>query len=260
QGPYRYMSMPIAMKMEMTMVNLMKNINDKLAIMIMIPYVNNSMEMVSGNLEKSFMRTQGVGDIGATLIYRMFERNSHSVNIQFGLTLPTGSIDETNLMPLMGKVRSPYNMQPGSGTYNSIPGFSYIYKPGNLSIGTFGKAVLQNGKNDNAYRFGNKYEFSIWVSYLVLKWLSPTLRATGTKWNNISGSDATLDYRMDPQNDPNRQGGHRIDVLAGLNFMIPSLTENIKAGIEFGKPVHQHLNGPQLGANSLFNFRLQATF
>ncbi len=259
-NPYRYMSMPVSMKMEMTMISLMKNINDKLAIMVMLPYLNNSMQMISGNLEKSFMRTQGIGDIGVTLAYKLLEKESHTVNLQFGVTLPTGSIDEKNQMPLMGKIKSPYNMQLGTGTYNTIPGISYIYNKGKLNLGSFGQITLRNGKNDSGYRFGNRYEISLWTSYALLDWLAPTLRVTSLKWDNISGADSSLDPTMDPQNDPNRQGGRRIDVLAGVNFYFPSISEKMKAGLEFGKPAYQHLNGPQLGANTLFNFRFQATF
>ena len=229
---YRYMSMPVSMKMEMTMISLMKNIND----------------------------TQGIGDIGITLATKLLEKESHTINLQMGLTLPTGSIDEKNTMPLMGNVKSPYNMQLGTGTFNAIPGISYLFNKGKFTLGSFAQITLRNGKNDNGYRFGNRYEFSLWTSYILLDWLAPTLRITSTKWDNISGADPNLDPTMDPQNDPNRQGGRRVDLLAGVNFYIPSLSEKMKAGIEFGKPIHQHLNGPQMGANSLFNFRFQASF
>ena len=257
---YRYMSMPVAMKMEMTMISLMKNISDKTAIMIMLPYMNNSMQMISGNLEKSFMRTQGIGDIGLTLAHKLLEKESHTINVQLGITIPTGSIDEKNTMPLMGKVKSPYNMQMGTGTYNTIPAISYIFKKEKFSLGSFVQVTLRNGKNDNGYRFGNRYEFSLWTSYLLLNWLAPTLRITSSKWDNISGADPNLDPTMDPQNDPNRQGGRRIDLLGGVNFYFPSFSEKMKAGFEIGKPIYQHLNGPQMGTNSLFNFRFQASF
>lgn len=259
-GPYRYMSVPTSMKMEMAMLGLMKNINDKLAVMFMLPYMNNSMQSTSGNYEKSFMRTQGVGDMGVTLVYKMIDKDKHELNVQLGITTPTGSIDEKNLMPLMGRTRSPYNMQPGSGTYNSIPGFSYTYSGNRFTLGTFSQMILRNGKNGNSYRFGNRYEFSIWASYQLWDWLTPTFRITSVKWENVSGADPGLNYTMDPQNDPMRQGGRRIDLLAGLNFSIPSISDKIKAGIEFGAPVYQHLNGPQMGVSTLFNFRLQAVF
>jgi hypothetical protein len=160
----------------------------------------------------------------------------------------------------MGKIKSPYNMQLGTGTYNTIPGISYTFTKGKFNLGSFGQITLRNGKNDSGYRFGNRYEASLWTSYALLDWLAPTLRITSLKWDNISGADSSLDPTMDPQNDPNRQGGRRIDLLAGVNFYFPSISEKMKAGLEFGKPLYQHLNGPQLGVNTLFNFRFQATF
>lgn len=259
-SPYRYMSVPQKMKMEMTMLSVMKNITDKFSVMIMIPYVNNSMKMLSGNYESSFMRVQGVGDLSLTGVFHFFRKDSHRINLQLGLSLPTGSIDEKNLMPLMGESRSPYNMQPGSGTYNTIPGIAYLFSSGKWNAGSFAQAVLRNAKNSNGYRFGNRYESSIWISYSFWEWAAPILRVTYSKWDNISGADSALDYKMDPQNDPNLQGGRRMDILAGMNFTVPSVSEKLKAGLEFGKPVYQHLNGPQVGATSLFNFRLQYMF
>lgn len=259
-SPYRYMSVPQKMKMEMTMLSVMKNITDKFSVMIMIPYVNNSMKMLSGNYESSFMRVQGVGDVSVTGVFQFFRKDSHRINLQLGISLPTGSIDEKNLMPLMGESRSPYNMQPGSGTYNTIPGIAYLFSNGKWNAGSFTQAVLRNAKNSNGYRFGNRYETSAWISYSFWEWAAPILRVTYSKWDNISGADSALDYKMDPQNDPNLQGGRRMDVLAGMNFTVPSISEKLKAGLEFGKPVYQHLNGPQMGATSLFNFRLQYVF
>lgn len=259
-SPYRYMSVPQKMKMEMTMLSVMKNITDKFSVMIMIPYVNNSMKMVSGNYESSFMRVQGVGDVSVTGVFQFFRKDSHRINLQLGISMPTGSIDEKNLMPLMGESRSPYNMQPGSGTYNTIPGIAYLFSNGKWNAGSFTQAVLRNAKNSNGYRFGNRYESSFWISYSFWEWAAPLLRITYSKWDNISGADSALDYKMDPQNDPSLQGGRRMDVLAGVNFTVPSISEKLKAGLEFGKPVYQHLNGPQMGATSLFNFRLQVMF
>ncbi|HMV79172.1 MAG TPA: transporter [Leptospiraceae bacterium] len=259
-SPYRYMSVPQKMKMEMTMLSVMKNITDKFSVMIMIPYVNNSMKMLLGNYESSFMRVQGVGDVSVTGVFQFFRKDSHRINLQFGISLPTGSIDEKNLMPLMGESRSPYNMQPGSGTYNTIPGIAYLFSNGKWNAGSFTQVLLRNAKNSNGYRFGNRYESSIWISYSFWEWAAPILRVTYSKWDNISGADSALDYKMDPQNDPNLQGGRRMDILAGMNFTLPSVSEKLKAGLEFGKPVYQHLNGPQMGATTLFNFRLQYMF
>jgi hypothetical protein len=47
--------------------------------------------------------------------------------------------------------------------------------------------------------------------------------------------------------DPDRQGGQRLDLVFGLNTLLPSsLPGRNRLGVEIGVPVYQDLSGPQL--------------
>ena len=50
-----------------------------------------------------------------------------------------------------------------------------------------------------------------------------------------------------PTADPNLRAGHRIDMLGGVNFVVPlgPLGEH-RIALEAGAPVYQWLDGPQL--------------
>ena len=252
---YKYMSVPEAMFMQMNMASLMYQATEKFNIMFMLPYLSNTMRMFSSNYETSFMKTSGVGDISVTGSYKILE-GKNNLAFQFGVSLPTGSTDLENYMPLMGKSRSPYNMQTGSGTYSAIPSISYNYLIGAWTFGSFVQGTFRSAKNDNAYKFGNIYISSIWIGRNITQNFSLYIRGSAQKWENITGSDPKLDYRMDPQNDPARQGGIRYDGLIGITI---NLWSDLNIALEGGVPVYQHLNGPQVGTTQIFNFKVNKT-
>jgi hypothetical protein len=236
----------------MNMASLMYQATEKFNIMFMLPYLSSTMRMFSSNYETSFMKTSGVGDISVTGSYKILE-GKNNLAFQFGVSLPTGSIDLENYMPLMGKTRSPYNMQTGSGTYSAIPSISYNYLIGAWTFGSFVQGTFRSAKNDNDYKFGNIYISSIWIGRNITQNFSFYVRGSAQKWENITGSDPKLDYRMDPQNDPARQGGIRYDGLIGINI---KLWSDINIALEGGVPVYQHLNGPMVGTTQIFNFKV----
>ncbi|MEI7012573.1 transporter [Leptospira licerasiae] len=247
---YRYMSVPKSMLMESYMTSAMYGLSDDTMIMFMVPVVKNQMMMETSNFDSSAMKSGGVGDISFSGAHRVLKRNDHEFFLNFGISLPTGSIDERDWMPMMGKQKVPYNMQPGTGTINYLPGIAYSGKSDRFSWGLGANANLRSSKNQNQYRFGNIYELSSWIAYSIFSWTSVSIRVQAVYWDNIKGQDGSLDPKMDPQNDPNRQGGNRTDALVGMNFL---LEEGIRFGFEAGKPFHQHLNGPQLAMQTMFN-------
>ncbi|TGK04607.1 phenol degradation protein meta [Leptospira selangorensis] len=247
---YRYMSVPKSMLMESYMTSAMYGISDDTMIMFMVPVVKNQMMMETSNFDSSAMKSGGVGDISFSAAHRILKRNDHEFFLNFGVSLPTGSIDERDWMPMMGNQKVPYNMQPGTGTINYLPGIAYSGKSDRFSWGLGGNANLRSSKNQNQYRFGNIYELSSWIAYSIFSWTSVSIRVQAVYWDNIKGQDGSLDPKMDPQNDPKRQGGNRTDALVGMNFL---LEEKIRFGFEVGKPFHQHLNGPQIAMQTMFN-------
>jgi copper(I)-binding protein len=258
---YNYMSVPTDMVMEMNMASVMTNVSENWMVMFMVPVVKNKMTMLSSNLDKAPMSSSGVGDVSFSAAHRFFYNENHTLYWGMGLSVPTGSIDERDWMPMMGRQKVPYNMQPGTGTFGLLPQFSYIGNFKRLSWGVLSQATLRVGKNDNHYRFGNRYDGSFWLSFLIFDEWSISFRAQKQRWLNISGSDTSLDPKMDPQNDPSRQGGIRSDAFIGLNFLVTrGALQGFRFGFEVGRPFQQNLNGPQLGTREIFNVFAQYSF
>lgn len=254
---YRYMSAPVSMIMEMHMLSLMKSITEKISLSLLLPYATNKMEMLSSDLEKTTMGTKSVGDITVLMDWQLLHKESHTVFVRLGESLPTGSIGEKRFMPMMGNVKVPYNMQLGAGSYSTILGLGYYFDLTRFSMGLFAQGIFRGSANHSGYKLGNRYESSAWVSYAALKWILPSVRISYSLWENVQGGDAEIYPLMDPQNDPLHQGGRRADILPGIMIQ---LGENIRLFLEGGKPFYQHLNGPMLGTDGIFNLKVQAMF
>ena len=256
---FRYMSVGTDMTMEMHMVSAMYQYSADVMLMFMVPYVENRMGMLANNFQTSNMVARGVGDVSFSATYRVLQKKEHALFLGLGLSAPTGSIDERDYMPQMGVSPMGYAMQPGVGTYAVLTQVGYTGRAGRLSWGSQFDGILRSGKNENNYRAGNRFSGSAWAAYRVLDWCSTSLRAQEQKWDNYSGMDPSLDPTMDPSNDPKRTGGRRVDVFLGANLMLGGPFAGLLALVEFGVPVHQHLNGPQMAVDRLVQVGLQYT-
>jgi len=122
--------------------------------------------------------------------------------------------------------------------------------------------------NDNhaTYRFGDEYALTAWGAFELTKWVSMSLRTEWTHNMNIRGREGN--GRLDPNapptvptKDPGRQARMRLDLLAGVNFLIPGgPMSGIRLALEGGLPVYEYLDGPALETDWLMTAGLQYTF
>ena len=89
-----------------------------------------------------------------------------------------------------------------------------------------------------------------------------SLRLRYQAWGDIDGADPALNPAMVPTADPERSGGQRFDVLIGLNLMDQESQSNggSRLGVEFGLPVWQKLDGPQLEVDWFLTVGAQLLF
>ena len=205
--------------------------------------------------------SDGLGDVSLRGQYALKPWGSNEVHFNLGISAPTGDIDQRDDTPAQANARLPYPMQIGSGTWDVLPGLTYIGESGALSWGAQGMATLRLADNSNGYSFGDRYELTGWGSYRIHDNWSVSLRLDGQVWGNVDGSDAELNPMMVPTADPNLQGGSRLDVLAGLNFYAPGgVFEGSRLAIEAGAPAYENLDGPQMSTQWLLTAGLQYSF
>jgi len=224
-------------------------LDDNWQLYLSVPYIRQESDHISIVRGYDFfvIETQGIGDTSISASYSWKNSIEHILQFSFGLTLPTGSIDEEGDTPRApGDQQLPYTMQLGSGTYDIPLELSYQHS----KLSNFGvrlSANIRTGRNDRGYRLGNNYTLS--SRYQIH--LSPTIQSfAGINFQyseSIEGQDDSLlvnapfPYPAAITN-PDLYGGKKINVRLGLLWRFSQANQ---LNLEVGKPVYQNLNGPQ---------------
>ena len=272
-----FMVAPLDMKMEMHMIGAMYGLTDDLTLMAMMPYLHKSMNLVRRDGLRFTTRSSGAGDLKLSALYSVFradedpqtKRLRHDLALKFGLSLPTGETDRRDDTPL-GRSRLPYPMQLGSGTFDPMLGVTYASRRKRWSWGAQADATLRFGNNDEGYRFGNEYALSGWISRNLNRSVSASLRLDGRAWGDVRGRDREIRTHVSPQGTPiplvptafsGLRGGERVDALVGLNFIRQGgVLKGHRLAAEFGFPIYQDLDGPQLETDYRFMLGWQYMF
>lgn len=239
---------PTEMDMEMQMLGAMYAPNDQFTFMAMLPYLTKEMDhIVRSNGRQFSTRTNGIGDVSLSGLYSLQELTGKNVILNFGLSIPTGSINQRDDTPAAIDAKVPYAMQLGSGTFDLLPGLTFSHQLDDWSFGLQALSTVRLGHNEHKYRLGDRFEANGWVAYKTNEWLSLSFRTKYSKWGNIDGADPELVSTMVPTADPNRQGGERLDAFVGFNLLgQDDFFKGHRLAFEIGKPVYRYLEGPQL--------------
>ncbi len=238
---------PTRMSMEMHMPGLMYAPTDDLTLMLMVPLIKKNMDHVTRMGARFTTRSEGLGDIKLSGLYALKRWNNQQLHLNAGVSFPTGDIDEKDVTPAGSNTLLPYPMQLGSGSWDLLPGITYLGQNNMLSWGMQAIGTIRLNDNDNDYRLGNRFELTGWGAKKFNNTLSGSLRLKGLVWGDIQGNDPKLNPNVVPTADANLQGGKRIDILAGLNFYSRSgITKGHRLAVEVGTPIYEDLDGPQM--------------
>src|SRR5437762_253635 len=258
----RFPSASTGMTVEEHMVEVMYAPTNELTLMAMLPIKHIEMDMVTRDGFRFTERSEGIGDLQVLALYTFLGSvtKGHRLILNAGMSFPTGSIDEKNT--IMGDTfQLEYPMQLGSGTYDLRPGLTYLGESKKWAWGAQFLTTLRFGRNGNGYRLGNEYDLGGWFGYAMTDWFAPSLRINGRIWGNVHGADPNIDSTFDPEGDPHRQGGRRVDLLMGTNFFVPKgIFKGTRLMIEAGLPIYENLDGPQLSTSWLFSVGLTYSF
>ena len=245
----QYPVTPRAMSTDMLMLGVMYGYSDDLTLMVMVPYLERSMDLstsMMGGVDFS-TRSQGWGDTQLSAIFVVFEDYDESVHLNLGLSAPTGSIDERDDTPMASDVRLPYPMQLGSGTWDARPAITYVHADDAWQWGGQVRCVLRLGENDNDYTLGDRFEATAWLERGLTENLGGSLRLLGLSWGAIDGADPELNPALTPTADPDLQGGERLDLALGLQlYSSAGALAGNRLELEVGAPLYESLDGPQM--------------
>ena len=223
-----------------------------------VPYIRQSTDHVSvvpGYAAFNIM-SNGIGDVSATFSHQVMQRQRRSVSWTIGASLPSGSIDQEGDTPRdtgQPVEQLPYTMQLGSGTYDLILGAAYagnvgpVARPVGYSAQIFGK--VRTGKNSRDYSLGDLLVVSLDTHVRPATWVEPNLGVRMQFWGEIDGADVSLQLAPGvypaPVTHPALFGGKKVNLLAGVRFILPESLGGQSVAVRGGWPVYQSLNGPQ---------------
>lgn len=258
-----YMMAPLDMTMDMHIFGGMYGVNDQLTIMGMLPYIEKDMTMLGMGGAISSMESDGFGDAKFTAMYkaREWDHSRQTIQLNAGISLPTGSTDEEGTNGL----KLPYPMQLGSGTYDLLPALVYKGYNENWSWGSKASAVLRIGENSDNYSLGNEYGLTVWGARKLNDSFSLSARLDGKDWGDIDGEDPELAARatsnMSPVFKTSLRGGTRVDAFLGVNYQVTSgALKGHRLALEVGAPIYEYLDGPQLSTQSSLMLSWQKSF
>ncbi len=269
-----YIMAPQKMKMDMHMFMVMGGLTGKLSVMATFNYnvLSMDMNMLPGSMmmhgmggETSDMmtsKTSGLGDIRLIALYKLTNGEGSSLVLSGGLSIPTGSINITGGENIMyDTLRLPYMMQTGTGSLDFLPGLTYLKKSGKITWSAQALSNLRVLNNSAGYHYGSDLTLNAWASYRFCPYFTASLRAENFYGGMISGKDSLIYQMMEPDANPQNYGGDRLNIHLGCNFYInKGAMQNSKIGLEFGLPVIQNLNGPQLATQFTLNAVLSKSF
>lgn len=263
---------PTEMTMDMHMLGTMYAPTDWLTLMAMANYLEKDMKHLTfaggagANVLGTFStESEGWGDIKVSGLVRLYEDKINHVHLNAGLSLPTGSIDgsATVLAPngMTPRLRMPYAMQLGTGTYDLLPGITYTGRDEKWGWGAqYTAQIPLESENSEGYRWGDKHSLSVWGSYEWAQWISTSARLTGTSQDKIHGIDSNIVAPVQSA-DPDHYGGRMLDLGLGVNLIgVKGPLTDHRLAIEATAPLYRDLNGPQLEKDWTLTIGWQRSF
>ena len=273
-----YVMAPNKMTMQMHMLMGMYGVTSKLTVMGMLNYVANdmSMDMMPMNMMMNMpgmtmntanmptsSKSSGLGDTKIYALYNVLRGCNRRLIFGMGLSIPTGSISaKGETMSGENQVLA-YPMQIGTGTFDLLPSVAYTGVSNSFSWGFSAYGNIKTSTNNEGYAWGNSGSFTGWFAYKCCSHLSCSARVEGTAIGKMSGYDPRIAILM--YNDPNANaanyGGTHATFLLGVNLYQPTgCLKGNRLQVEYGIPVYQNLNGPQMSMKGVLQLGLQHTF
>lgn len=240
-----YMATPTTMDMEMHMIGGMFAPTDSLTLMLMGNYQFRNMDFqtrpgsMARRMQGSNFRqeTEGWGDLTFGGLLKIYDDRSQRIHLNLLASAPVGEFNDR-----------PYSMQPTTGTWDLLPGITWLWQANDLSGGAQVKGRIHLGENERDYSFGDSVEGTTWLAYRLADGASISGRVTLEYDNDINGEDRRFrGLRMAPPMDPANHGGTWLEGAIGLNlYGRQGLAKGHRLAIEALYPIYQDLNGPQM--------------
>jgi hypothetical protein len=220
---------------------------DDFTLQFILPWVERRMTFVGQQGQQLATNITDPYDLQFNTMYVLWRGDRQQLHLNLGMRTPNGIFDQQGQVPTPNSPVLTYPMRTSDGTWDILPGLTYR---GQSDYWTWGAQTLftkRFGKNRYDYRLGDEANLNGWISRKLTDSLSASVRLNGQLWGNITGADHRLNTALVPTNRTDLFGGQRLNILFGLNYIVPTgFLEGQRFSVEGGIPVYQNLSGPQL--------------
>lgn len=248
------------MHMHMHMLGLMYAPSNQVTLMVMGNYISNSMELKTRMGVNFITESNGLGDITVSSLIKIMNTNRQSLHGNFGISIPTGDIDQRDATPMMNDAKLAYPMQLGSGTWDPNLGLTYLGQSDKFSWGAQSMYKFRLGENSENYTFGNRFDLVGWGAIKISDYFSLSTSLSYFDIQKIDGFDADLNPMIMPLFNTDNSGRSQLDVGIGTNLFVPKGSlKNLRIGAEIKIPAYQKVNGIQMKNTLMATFGVQNT-
>lgn len=247
-----YSASGTSMNMQMRMLMFMYGFSNRLTLMGMLHYNTTYMEMTmkSGNHQHTHaMKTEGMGDTKLYALYAVINKNNVQLLLSTGLNVPTGAINlKGNALNMMYPgMRLPYAMQPGSGSWDVLPGVTVTHSRERSGMSLQFTATKRFFNNALGYRLGDECVMNLWYAHNWFSFLNNSLRVEGVLAKKIINADPTLPAFTEPAANSANYGGSVLHAYFGTGILIKKgILNRFRLSVEYGLPLYYHYNGTQM--------------
>lgn len=267
----KFMAVPTSMDMSMLNISAGYSFTDDLFGGVMLMYKSSSMDMKFNTVMQTLagqtgfeMKSEGLADTMLMGKYRLFADDplipKRQSSLLFGLSLPTGSIDERNTthpLTMRQSELQPYGMQLGSGSFDPMIGLLYQGSSSPLWWGANATYIARLYDNKRDYRLGDELRLDLYSMYQVRYDTLFQFQINAEYKGKIRGEmdeAVTGASGHATQNDPDspyvstlwdtgNYGGTQVFATLGVQWQ-PAPLHILDFSI--GLPLYRDLNGPQL--------------
>lgn len=266
---YNYLVSPLEMEMDMHMLGLMYAPTHRLTLMAMVNVIDLTMDHRTRMGTEFTTEADGLGDTKLSGIYELTSNGGSAWFANLGLSIPTGSIDEEDIIPAVSATEDsqlPFPMQLGSGTYDLSPGLTYTQMNADNSWGAQVMVTIRLGENDNGYTLGDRFQAQAWHAWLVSENVSLSTRIAYADWADYDGLDEeqalpVFNPMMNANTvatvNPELRGGSQADFAVGVNSIWGG-AHRVSAEVTY--PAWHDLDGPQLATDLTYTLGYQLAF
>lgn len=253
---------PLNTRQSVYQIGAIAGLTKRVSVTAEVGYVLSETEQTTVN-ETFGTSSDGISDVSLGALFRFVETGPYRSHFSLAVSIPVGTIDAMSTTPNSPatEIVLPYPQQIGSGTVDIRPGATFEAQNQHGSFGAQVWGVSRVGENDREYRLGDRFGGTAWFAPQFTDHFSGSIRFQWETWGDVQGFDPDLDALGDQQAFPLTRGGNRLDVPVGINFYPANGSlKGVRMGAEFVFPVRHDLNGPQLGMDWGFRFRLSRQF